>query len=55
MVLGTVLQSAAPNDIAFIVARFFVGLSCGFMLSVPMLIAESAYPTQRGIASSLVC
>jgi len=54
MVVGTGLQAGAPNAIAFIMSRLLVGLSCGFMLSVPMLIAESAYPTQRGIASSLV-
>ncbi|KAH7350174.1 hypothetical protein B0T11DRAFT_290698 [Plectosphaerella cucumerina] len=53
MLLGTGLQAGAPNAIAFLMSRLLVGLSCGFMLSVPMLIAESAYPTQRGIASSL--
>ncbi|KAM0327408.1 hypothetical protein ACHAQA_005694 [Verticillium albo-atrum] len=53
MVLGTGLQAGAPNANVFVVSRLFVGFSTGFMLSVPMLIAESAYPTQRGILSSL--
>ncbi|KAM6506657.1 hypothetical protein FSOLCH5_013632 [Fusarium solani] len=53
LVLGTALQTAANGDVAFVLARLFLGSASGFFLSVPLLIAENAYPPQRGVASSL--
>ncbi|KAH7149026.1 general substrate transporter [Dactylonectria estremocensis] len=53
LVLGTALQTAANGPAAFILARVFLGCASGFFLSVPLLIAENAFPTQRGVASSL--
>ncbi|TEA16386.1 Lactose permease [Colletotrichum sidae] len=50
---GTVLQTAAPNQAAFIAARFLMGVSQGLSVGAPLLIAENAFPTQRGIASSI--
>ncbi|KPM39521.1 hypothetical protein AK830_g7040 [Neonectria ditissima] len=53
LALGTALQTAANGEVAFVLARLFLGCASGFFLSVPLLIAENAYPTQRGVASSL--
>ncbi|KAK2035427.1 general substrate transporter [Colletotrichum zoysiae] len=50
---GTVLQTAAPNVACFIVARFLMGVSQGLSVGAPLLIAENAFPTHRGIASSV--
>ncbi|KAF6827770.1 hypothetical protein CPLU01_08884 [Colletotrichum plurivorum] len=50
---GTALQTAAPNVAAFIAGRFFMGVSQGLSVGAPLLIAENAYPTHRGIASSI--
>ncbi|KAM0272839.1 hypothetical protein ACHAQH_008575 [Verticillium albo-atrum] len=50
LLLGTGLQA---NATASVISRLFVSLSSGFMLSGPMLLAESLYSTQRGIVSSL--
>ncbi|KAF4964252.1 hypothetical protein FSARC_7806 [Fusarium sarcochroum] len=52
--IGVALQTAAQNDVMFIIARLFQGWSQGFTLSVPLLIAENAYPTHRGVCSALV-
>lgn len=42
------------NDVGFIMSRFFVGCaSACFASTVPLLINEIAYPTQRGIANAL--
>ncbi|KAM0548769.1 hypothetical protein ACHAPJ_009765 [Fusarium lateritium] len=51
--IGVALQTAAQSDSMFIVARLFQGWSQGFTLSVPLLIAENAYPTHRGVCSAL--
>ena len=54
LVLGSILQTAANNDIAFVMARFFLGCaSAWFGVSVPLLINEIAFPTHRGIANAL--
>ncbi|OLN95585.1 Lactose permease 15 [Colletotrichum chlorophyti] len=53
LVVGSALQTAAPNDAAFVCARFIIGCASGFFLSAPLLISENAYPTHRGIVSSL--
>lgn len=54
LVLGSVLQAAAPNDKAFLLARLFLGFASAlFGNAVPLLINEIAYPTHRGILSSL--
>lgn len=52
-IIGTVVQTAAPNEAAFIAGRFIMGLSQGFSVGGPLLIAEVAYPTERGIISNL--
>ncbi|KAJ5511087.1 hypothetical protein LT330_006222 [Penicillium expansum] len=54
LVLGSVLQAAAPNDKAFLLARLFLGVASAlFGNAVPLLINEIAYPTHRGILNSL--
>ncbi|TEA11349.1 Lactose permease [Colletotrichum sidae] len=53
LALGSGLQTGAPNDAAFVAARFIIGCASGFFLSAPLLIAENAYPTHRGIVSAL--
>ncbi|CAG7941093.1 unnamed protein product [Penicillium salamii] len=54
LAIGTAVQSAAPNDSAFIVARFIVGVSSGFLNNAPpLLLNEIAYPTHRPIANAL--
>jgi MFS family permease len=54
LILGSVLQAAAPNDKAFLLARLFLGFASAlFGNAVPLLINEIAYPTHRGILNSL--
>ena len=54
LIPGVVLQSAAHNDIAFVMARLLLGMCSGlFSCGVPLLISEIAYPTHRGVASAL--
>jgi len=54
LVLGSVLQTAATDEIAFVMARFFLGCaSAWFGISVPLLINEIAFPTHRGIVNAL--
>ena len=54
LVLGVVLQTAAENEITFVLARLFLGMaSAWFGNSVPLLINEIAFPTHRGIVSAL--
>lgn len=51
---STALQTAAPNDVAFIIARFLLGpASAWYATAVPLLITECAYPTHRGIVTAL--
>ncbi|PYI09322.1 general substrate transporter [Aspergillus sclerotiicarbonarius CBS 121057] len=54
LTLGCALQTAAPNPVAFMLARFFLGIASAlFGNAVPLLINEIAYPTHRGILNSL--
>ncbi|KKY27969.1 putative sugar transporter [Phaeomoniella chlamydospora] len=54
LILGSVLQTAAQNDVQFILARMFVGIASALLGSgAPLLINEIAYPTQRGVTSAL--
>ncbi|KAI9035742.1 sugar transporter [Aspergillus affinis] len=54
LALGCALQTAANNDIAFMMARLFVGVaSAMFGNAVPLLINEIAYPEHRSIVNSL--
>ncbi len=54
LILGTALQSAATNTTTFVLGRFFIGVaSAWYGSNVPLLVNEIAYPTHRGIASSL--
>ncbi|GAB1198743.1 general substrate transporter [Aspergillus pseudonomiae] len=54
LALGCALQTAAPNETSFLLARLFVGVASGlFGNSVPLLINEIAYPSHRGVLISL--
>ncbi|KAJ6038248.1 general substrate transporter [Penicillium canescens] len=54
LVIGTVLQTAAPSRALFMVGRLLAGASMGFMNNAgPALIAEVAYPTHQGVATAL--
>ncbi|KAK5094637.1 hypothetical protein LTS08_008493 [Lithohypha guttulata] len=53
LIAGAILQTAANNAAAFIIARFLLGCASGFFSNaVPLLINEIAYPTHRGIVSA---
>jgi len=53
LILGVSLQTAAPNDIAFMMSRLFMGsASALFGNGAPLLINEIAYPAHRGIANA---
>jgi MFS family permease len=51
--LGTGLQTGAQSRDMFIVSRLVVGMSSAFFGAVPMLVGEAAYPTHRGIVTSV--
>jgi MFS family permease len=54
LLLATAMQTAAQNQATFVVARLFLGCaSAWFSTAVPLLITETAYPTQRGVCSAL--
>jgi MFS family permease len=54
LLLGAILQASAPNEVAFVLARFFLGCaSAWFGSATPLLINEIAYPLHRGIANAL--
>ncbi|OQE25364.1 hypothetical protein PENSTE_c006G08208 [Penicillium steckii] len=54
LTLGAVLQTAANNDTAFLLARLFLGVASAlFGNAVPLLINEIAYPTHRGVLNAL--
>lgn len=54
IVIGSILQTAAHNHIAFLLARFLVGIGSAWLGNcVPLLINEIAFPTQRGIVNAL--
>jgi MFS family permease len=51
---GTGLQTGATNTNMFIAARVLVGISAAFFGGgVPLLMTETAYPTHRGVLTSL--
>ncbi|KAH7028913.1 general substrate transporter [Microdochium trichocladiopsis] len=53
LVTATALQTAAPNDAAFVAARGLLGIAAGmFTAGAPLLINEIAFPTHRPIAAS---
>jgi MFS family permease len=51
--LGTRLQTGARTREMFIVSRLFVAMSSAFFGAVPLLVGETAYPTPRGIVTSI--
>ncbi|KAK1149693.1 hypothetical protein N8T08_005246 [Aspergillus melleus] len=54
LALGCALQTGANNDIAFMMARLFVGVASAlFGNAVPLLINEIAHPDHRSIVNSL--
>ncbi|KAL4920467.1 hypothetical protein BDW62DRAFT_198782 [Aspergillus aurantiobrunneus] len=54
LALAVALQTAATNPIMFVLGRLFVGASASFTSgSAPILMAEAAYPTHRGIITAL--
>lgn len=54
MVIGAILQTAAQSVEMFIGARWLLGFGLGFAGSgAPLLITEVAYPSQRGIMTSI--
>ena len=46
--LGVGLATGAVNPAMYFISRFFIGCASGLFGSVPILVAESAYPTHRG-------
>ncbi|KAJ4256840.1 hypothetical protein NW762_008936 [Fusarium torreyae] len=53
LVIGTALETAAPNDAVFIVGRAILGFpSAVFGNVVPLLVAECAHPKYRGVLTS---
>ncbi|KAH7121681.1 sugar transporter [Dactylonectria macrodidyma] len=54
LIIGTVLETAAPSPAVWIVGRTFLGFpSAIFGNVVPLIVAECAYPSQRGVLTSL--
>ncbi|KAJ3056329.1 hypothetical protein HK097_007307 [Rhizophlyctis rosea] len=54
MLIATAVQSAATNVAMFIAARGLIGFGLGFATNAaPLLITELAYPTHRGLYTSL--
>ncbi|KAM0543283.1 hypothetical protein ACHAPJ_012367 [Fusarium lateritium] len=52
--IGVGLQAGAQNVSMFILGRFFLGFNTGwYTTAAPLLITEIAYPSHRGIVSSL--
>ena len=52
--VGTALQTAAPDQAAFLISRFLLGQpSAWYAGSAPLLMSEISYPTHRGTATSL--
>ena len=53
-VIGAIIQSVAQNFGTFWVGRFIIGMGLGLLnTTAPMLLAETAYPTQRSVLTSL--
>ncbi|KAK3698996.1 hypothetical protein LTR37_016687 [Vermiconidia calcicola] len=54
LLLGAGMQTGAVNSSMFIVARIIVGIASAFFGGcAPLLMTETAYPTQRGIFTGL--
>jgi len=54
MVIGAILQTASQSVQMFIGARWLIGFGLGFAGSgAPLLVTEIAYPSQRGILTSI--
>ncbi|KAF7122614.1 hypothetical protein CNMCM5793_000639 [Aspergillus hiratsukae] len=54
LILGAVLQTAAPNPTAFLLSRLFVGVSSAlFGTASPLLINEIAHPSHRSVMNGL--
>lgn len=54
LAIGIAVQTSAQNVGSFIVARFFIGAATAMWFgSVPLLITEVAYPSHRGVCTSL--
>lgn len=52
--LGVGLQTGATDDTMFVLGRIVVGMGSAFFAGcVPLLMTETAYPTHRGILTSL--
>ncbi|CAK7243867.1 MAG: hypothetical protein STHCBS139747_005396 [Sporothrix thermara] len=53
LAIGVAVQASAQNDIAFMMARLFLGIASGlFGNGAPLLINEIAYPAHRAVASA---
>jgi MFS family permease len=53
LVLGVTVQTTAQSPAMFVVGRLFIGgVSAFFSASVPLLMTETAYPTQRADITS---
>ncbi|KAJ3541038.1 hypothetical protein NM208_g4788 [Fusarium decemcellulare] len=53
LIIGTALETAAPNEAVFIVGRAILGFpSAVFGNVVPLLVAECAHPKYRGVLTS---
>lgn len=54
LVVSVILQTVAPNPAAFIAGRILIGFAGQlYGNSTPLLIAETAYPSHRAIATAL--
>ncbi|EXJ90827.1 hypothetical protein A1O1_03932 [Capronia coronata CBS 617.96] len=54
LVIATALEAAAPNPAVFIVSRGLLGLTTATVgNTAPLLMAETAFPTHRGVATAL--
>lgn len=54
LILGVGLQAGAINVAMFVVGRVIVGMASAFFGGcVPLLMTETAYPTHRGVLTSL--
>ncbi|KAG9309327.1 putative hexose transporter [Chiua virens] len=54
MIIAAVLQTASQSVQMFIVSRFIIGFGLGFATNAaPLLVTELAYPSQRGVLTSM--
>ncbi|KAK9472186.1 general substrate transporter [Dipodascopsis tothii] len=55
IIIGAILQGAAQNYAMFVAARFILGVGLGTVqTAAPLLLAECAYPSQRGKVTSFI-